>query len=62
MIGEKYQLDPVDLSMALSWNLIAEVGERLKIPYIRFIGRHPVNTVNSATAVQAVAINGRVIT
>jgi hypothetical protein len=28
--GEKFQLDPLDLSMALRWNLIAEVGERLK--------------------------------
>jgi hypothetical protein len=44
IIGEKFQLDRLDLSVALSWNLFAKVGEKLKIPYIRCIGRHPVNT------------------
>jgi hypothetical protein len=46
--------------MALSRNLFAEVGEKLKTPYIQCVGRHPVNTIHSATAVQAVQINGPV--
>jgi len=30
--------------MTLSRNSLAEMGERLKIPYFRCIGRQPVNT------------------
>ena len=61
--GKKNQLGPLGLSVALSRNLFAEVGEKWKIFGISgvFVGTQRTQ-IHSATAGRAVQIKVRVIT